>query len=388
MCAKKYKKLISWYIDGEIILAQQREVEAHIATCTECKEYMEQLRKMKDMLSITAVATPRAGYEDRLKRLITKRFDTSAVARKGKRVPFQLFPHGIIAGATVCAAILFIYSKLLYIPQRSRITPQIVNKTDVAQINKQPVAVSTGKQEHVVYRVDTVAETLPVPTIPVNIANARKDTQKVTTSLRLQDNYNTGITTGIHTETVAVPLASEIEKKVSPSIPPDKMVEYAPIVRSLVDKGMGEQTAARTVKDAVTHGYNAEQLGCIVNTPAKNVDVKSALAKGKQQPQKFEYIETAPNPFTPNNDGVNDTAHFHYRGATTDADSVTPATTENKLRIYTIPGRLVRTANIFAGTVPAWDGTDDTSNLLDGGIYVFVLTVGENTVRGTVILAK
>jgi flagellar hook assembly protein FlgD len=87
----------------------------------------------------------------------------------------------------------------------------------------------------------------------------------------------------------------------------------------------------------------------------------------------------SPNPFTPNNDGINDALELSY-----DVTAITRAA-EVTIRIFDLSGRRVRelyrsddlSGHYDASLQPAlrWDGTDDDGNLVPPGIYVLWVEV-------------
>ena len=94
------------------------------------------------------------------------------------------------------------------------------------------------------------------------------------------------------------------------------------------------------------------------------------LAKG----QVLGQVSFAPNPFTPNGDGINDTAIFQYDLLALS----TPRPVE--IGIYDLSGRRVRT--LFAGeestgryTDKVWDGRDEMGQLVAPGLYLVCVEV-------------
>ena len=100
----------------------------------------------------------------------------------------------------------------------------------------------------------------------------------------------------------------------------------------------------------------------------------SVLAEG----QLLGQVQAAPNPFTPNGDGINDEAVIHYNLLALS----TPRPVE--VALYDLSGRRVRV--LFAGeeangryTDKAWDGRDDQGRAVPPGLYVArVFVVGDS----------
>jgi hypothetical protein len=84
-------------------------------------------------------------------------------------------------------------------------------------------------------------------------------------------------------------------------------------------------------------------------------------------------LQVAPNPFTPNGDGINDFTTISY-----DILHLTSLTAIS-VTVYTYAGRLVRTMASPVGVSGAyaigWDGRDDTGHLLPPGNYLCQVSV-------------
>ena len=89
-------------------------------------------------------------------------------------------------------------------------------------------------------------------------------------------------------------------------------------------------------------------------------------------------VSVAPNPFTPNGDGVNDVARFEFQ---LHEVSVPRQLT---VRLYDLSGRLVRRLeqqDVIRGLAgesipaPAWDGTDDHGQRVVPGVYLYRISL-------------
>ena len=99
--------------------------------------------------------------------------------------------------------------------------------------------------------------------------------------------------------------------------------------------------------------------------------------------------QISPNPFTPNGDGVNETANISYKLLR--LTSAVPVS----LEIYDLSGRLVR--RVYEGEDAVgeyshlWDGRDDSDQLVPPGLYLYRLVVevqsGTETSSGAVAVA-
>jgi hypothetical protein len=88
-----------------------------------------------------------------------------------------------------------------------------------------------------------------------------------------------------------------------------------------------------------------------------------------------------PNPFTPNDDGFNDLAVFDFSGLEVFQD--------NKVRIYTMEGREVRTLNGSGQPIITWDGIGSNNAEQPPGVYLYQALVGNRVIKqGSVVLAR
>ncbi len=90
-----------------------------------------------------------------------------------------------------------------------------------------------------------------------------------------------------------------------------------------------------------------------------------------------------PNPFTPlsSNEDFNQVV-FPMR-------TIEDASGEFTVHIYDIDGMLVKTLTALPGEPKLiWDGRDETGEIVESGVYVYQLQVGESIKTGTLIVAK
>ena len=83
-----------------------------------------------------------------------------------------------------------------------------------------------------------------------------------------------------------------------------------------------------------------------------------------------------PTPFTPNGDGINDTAAFVWPAA-----SGAPV----DLVLYTIEGIPFRE---ITSAEPIWDGNDNSGQPVPSGVYIFHAAAPQGEVTGTVCVAR
>jgi gliding motility-associated-like protein len=98
--------------------------------------------------------------------------------------------------------------------------------------------------------------------------------------------------------------------------------------------------------------------------------------EGIDMPEEFELAGAFPNPFTPNNDGVNDIVSFYFEN---------PDNQEAVIRIFDLRGALVR--KLESG-LTSWDGLDDSGEPAEMGVYVYQIEVGDKVEGNTIVLAR
>lgn len=87
-----------------------------------------------------------------------------------------------------------------------------------------------------------------------------------------------------------------------------------------------------------------------------------------------------PNPFTPNNDGFNDEAVFDFSEL---------VLLQPELKIFNFKGALLATISGTVSSTFRWDGRDSSGRDQQPGIYLYVLSDSNDTVRsGYVVLAR
>ena len=90
-----------------------------------------------------------------------------------------------------------------------------------------------------------------------------------------------------------------------------------------------------------------------------------------------------PNPFTPLSPDED------FNRVVFPARALEDASGEFTVRIYDIDGMLVKTLTALPGeTKLTWDGRDEAEEIVESGIYVYQLQVGESFKTGTLIVAK
>jgi len=103
----------------------------------------------------------------------------------------------------------------------------------------------------------------------------------------------------------------------------------------------------------------------------------------EQIPEEY-HCTRSPNPFTPNDDEINDYCQFEF-------DNM--GNSEGTIYIYNIYGHEVRQIDIPEGAgakeAAQWDGRDNNGNPFPQGLYVYVIESGGEVVcEGTVVIAR
>ena len=125
-------------------------------------------------------------------------------------------------------------------------------------------------------------------------------------------------------------------------------------------------------------GGQAQRNNTII-VKVDNISGLFAIFETSEAPQVFKVYPPRPNPFTPNGDGVHDFVTFTFEN---------PQGLESIIRIYDQRGAMVRELTDFGTTSATWDGKDEDGELLELGLYIYQIKVGEKVRGGTVILAR
>ena len=121
-------------------------------------------------------------------------------------------------------------------------------------------------------------------------------------------------------------------------------------------------------------GGEEDRKNEIVKTTVNSLSIFGVF-RGKTVTE-FALKGAFPNPFTPNNDGVNDMVSFYLHN---------PDRAETVIRIFDLRGALVRR---LEDGLTSWDGLDDAAEPAEMGVYIYQVEIEGEVKGGTVVLAK
>ena len=132
--------------------------------------------------------------------------------------------------------------------------------------------------------------------------------------------------------------------------------------------------------------FNSNLLLCAAGVPGYELEPGAIPGGGNacaEIPEEY-HCTRAPNPFTPNSDGINDYVQFEY-------PELFYRTAD--IFIYNIHNHEVKQINVPEGanakTAARWLGDDNNGNPLPQGLYIYVIeSGGEIVCEGTVVIAR
>ena len=101
------------------------------------------------------------------------------------------------------------------------------------------------------------------------------------------------------------------------------------------------------------------------------------VEEGVEAPAEFKLSGAFPNPFTPNDDGVNDAVSFYFHNPGDASEAV--------IRIFDLRGALVRK---LENGLTSWDGLDDGGQPAEMGVYIYQIEVEDKVEGNTIVLAR
>ncbi|MFH1352706.1 MAG: kelch repeat-containing protein [bacterium] len=168
------------------------------------------------------------------------------------------------------------------------------------------------------------------------------------------------------------------------NVPVTLTLHYNVVGGKVYNTNVDASDAANNIALFYHDGVQWQKIGGTVDEGAQTVTADvTHLSKyaimASAKPKAFSMKGIGPNPFTPNPDGEYDRVHFYF-----DNPDSLPVT----VKIYDVGGNLIKTITGTPGVVPYWNGCSDSGRLVEGGVYIYYLMVGNNRAKGTVVLAK
>ena len=200
-------------------------------------------------------------------------------------------------------------------------------------------------------------------------------------------------------------LQSERSPMQTVQVSPDTAAPEPPMMLSIITSSDGVEVLWKpsVSRDAITYRIfeGSTQLGEISEskTEYKFIDSRlltigsftyavTAIDEAANESEPIEkrlriFDKPYPNPFTP----LSPSEDFNQ--VVFPARSLEDASGEFTVFIYDIDGMLVKTLAALPGeTELTWDGRDETGEIVESGVYVYQLQVGESFKTGTLIVAK
>jgi gliding motility-associated-like protein len=129
-------------------------------------------------------------------------------------------------------------------------------------------------------------------------------------------------------------------------------------------------------------GVRWNMVGGIWNESKKTVEIRVnalsvfAIFQVAHVPGEFSLAGAYPNPFTPNDDLVNDEVTFYFDN---------PNNVDAVIRIFDLRGVLVRK---LENGLTSWDGLDDEGQPAEMGVYIYQIEVEDKIEGNTIVLAR
>ncbi|HLD30509.1 MAG TPA: gliding motility-associated C-terminal domain-containing protein [bacterium] len=327
---KHIKEQLHLYIDNCIDLKEEEQVKSHLALCKECREYLEEIKQLKQI----AGTMPSPVVSEELYSEIFSKLDESGPVKDRLSIsPF--FSRFAIAGAIAVLIAVYLFKK------------------------------GAHRMEEIGRPKENLMARLPAEAEEMQDKTAKEEARKPARSARPE------------------------------VITPQKKTEIAKAVVSIKTKAekyqqarIDESVAQGVMEDMVSRGATVSEAKEIVtrsvsgNIGDKEIDTASrylAPAFPEAPSSGVEITEIGPNPFTPNGDNINDRINFKYTA---------PADLKVKLSVYDLSGNKIFAIEKVSGEEVYWEGKNDRDDLQEGGLYMYVLEIGAERTKGTIVLAK
>ena len=324
------KEQLHLYMDGCINSKEEQTIKDHLNTCKECSQYLEEIKQLKQIAS--SMPSPEI-LEELYTRIFSKLNESEPVKERLSISPF--FSRFAIAGAVAVLIAVYLFKK------------------------------GAHRMEEIGRPKENLMARLPAEAEEMQDKTAKEEARKPARSARPE------------------------------VITPQKKTEIAKAVVSIKTKAekyqqarIDESVAQGVMEDMVSRGATVSEAKEIVtrsvsgNIGDKEIDTASrylAPAFPEAPSSGVEITEIGPNPFTPNGDNINDRINFKYTA---------PADLKVKLSVYDLSGNKIFAIEKVSGEEVYWEGKNDRDDLQEGGLYMYVLEIGAERTKGTIVLAK
>lgn len=372
MSCKKVHDLCSAYIDGYLTTKEIRLLETHLQTCGHCRQYLEELKTITNIFSeFRPVEVP----SDVSRELNAK--------LRGLNANNQLVPNYIpwkyaLSGVASATAIFLVYLtvKNSYLPE---------DKKSVSIVKKPVVSLPVSKIPVIARKIE-VSEPAKLESVKPEIE------QKVVTTKTEEINKQSvavAQSEPVFVQAKEVTLAVEKLKQdlvTNHAVASTDVAKTVESMNIMISKGVSVNDARRVIDTAVGNRLGSEKIAQVsravgnVNPPRESTgQVRAAPVRKTVSATEFKFEKVYPAIFTPNGDDVNPKAEFYFDN---------PENKEVSIRIFDLSATLVKEVEITSGVRPFWDGKNQNGEIVEGGIYIYQLKVGNDVVKGIVTVAK
>ncbi len=359
MDCKKIRPIISLYLDNSLNSKQKRVVESHLLSCQECKQYLAELQQTIKFIRDKKCITLSEDFYTKLE----QRLDEENV-----NISYHPLLKPVWAYTRIAVAVISIIIAGITVTKLNLSKEQKLREKNVVSQN----IVATDIQKHKIVKTEQKEKSEDLITKQTKhskpILDIRKEVNK-----DVEDKLNPEVKQEL------AKAAEDIQNKLNRTqTTKDDTQKTVDAMYELVAKGVNVENAQRTIETAIDKGYSGDKINEMVTTPQKSTVFQSPKLV-ENQSQRFKFEEISPNPFTPDNDSINDKVGFKYSN---------PENLDVTIKIFDLNGTVVKDIDIVPNEQPVWDGTNNQNVFVEGGLYLYVLKSGDTTIRGTIILAK
>lgn len=369
----KIKPLLLWYIEQSLNRKQMRMVEQHLQTCPDCTRHLTELKHVfKTVSEVKPVEVPATFYAR-----LNQRIESEQVTPVYQ--PWLQNVWTYTRWGLVTAILLFF---VVTLKNQVPITPlnhEITKKVDSSQIVLAPERerIKVRGSEKTVKPIPSETVSIPSPLRGEGQGEVKHEKSIVSVSAKSAEQKKiVNLPETVQTQETQKPATTILTKQPEKETIPAQKQE---VVNILVNQGVPAKTAQRNIETAITQGRSVSELNQMVTNPTKG-KVYSSIKRTEQLATSFKFEEVQQNPFTPNGDGTNDEVIFIYQN---------PEGLDVTIKIYDVTDAVIKNIEVPAGiNNPSWNGTNESSDLVESGLYFYILKAGNNIIKGTIILAK